>query len=142
MNPNNSSTKGKVDTQNRIYNVSKDLIDMMSCEDIKRKYSAEWNCTPANVLWYIKKAYQLIEKSVEKNVDKYMARQTATLEKIANSAMTNNDRANAIKAIDLMNKLANLYTEKAEVTVNVSEPIVVAFGSLTPASNDDDDDFE
>lgn len=133
-------TINKAEVNERIYQVSKDLINMVNCEDIRRNYSAEWDCTHSNVNWYIKKAYELIETSTQKNVDRLVARQTATLEKIANSAMTNNDRANAIKAVDLINKLSNLYVDKSEVTVTSDAPITVSFGALTVADNDDIED--
>lgn len=132
-------TVNKAEVNDRIYNVSKDLIDMINCEDIRRKYTAEWNCTATNVNWYIKKAYELIEASTQKNVDRLIARQTATLEKIANSAMSNNDRANAIKAVDIINKLSNLYVDKQEINVTTDAPITVSFGSLTPADNNEDE---
>lgn len=32
-------TINKAEVNNRIYNVSKDLIDMVNCEDIRRKYT-------------------------------------------------------------------------------------------------------
>lgn len=131
-------TINKAEVNNRIYQVSKDLIDMVNCEDIRRKYTVEWDCTATNVNWYIKKAYELIEASTQKNVDRLIARQTATLEKIANSAMTNNDRANAIKAVDCINRLSNLYVDRQEINVTTDAPITVSFGGLTPADNDED----
>lgn len=134
-------TINKAEVNNRIYDVSKDLIDMVNCEDIRRKYTVEWGCTATNVNWYIKKAYELIEASTQKNVDRLIARQTATLEKIANSSMTNNDRANAIKSIDLINKLSNLYVDKQDITINTNEPITVSFGSgvVMPTTDEDEE---
>ncbi len=134
-------TKNKAEVQNRIYQVSKDLINLENTEDIKRKYSELWDCSTTNVNWYIKKAYELIEESTQRNVDKLITRQTQTLQKIANEAMTQGDRANAIKAVDIINKLSNLYVEKQEVTVTTDAPITVSFGTLTPANNDENENL-
>ncbi|NDW10698.1 hypothetical protein [Dysgonomonas sp. 520] len=133
-------TQNKAEVQERIYQVSRDLINMENCEDIRRKYMAEWNCSNTNVNWYIKKAYDLIDKSTQKNIDRLINRQMATLEKIANSAITNNDRANSIKAVDTMNKLMNLYVEKSEVTVNTDAPIQISFGDLTVSTSEDNNE--
>lgn len=132
-------TKNKAEVTDRIYQVSKDLIQLHNTEDIKRKYSELWDCSHTNVNWYINKAYELIEASTQRNVDKLITRQTQTLQKIASEAMTSGDRANAIKAVDLINKLSNLYIEKQEVTVNTDAPISISFGGLVPAAVNVDD---
>lgn len=133
-------TKNKAEVQNRIYQVSKDLINLENTEDIKRKYSELWDCSTTNVNWYIKKAYELIEESTQRNVDKLITRQTQTLQKIANEAMTQGDRVNAIKAVDIINKLSNLYVEKQEINVTTDAPITVSFGTLTVANTPDTDE--
>lgn len=136
-------TGSKAEVNNRIYEVSKDLINMVNCEDIRRKYCELWDCSHTNVNWYIKKAYELIEASTQKNIDRLISRQMATLEKIANSAITNGDRSNAIKSVDTMNKLMNLYVDKQDITVNTNEPIVVSFGSgVVMPSSDEEPDIE
>lgn len=135
------NTKNKAEVADKIYQVSKDLINMVNCEEIKRKYSEEWGCSQTNLNWYITKAYALIESSIQKNVDRLLTRQTATLEKIVNDAINNNDRANALKGVDLINKLGNLYTEKQEVTISTDQPIQVSFGGvIIPTDSDDDND--
>lgn len=133
-------TINKAEVNERIYIVSKDLINMENTQDIKRKYADVWGCSHTNVNWYIQKAYEMIEESTQRNIDKLVSRQTSTLQKIANDAITNNDRANAIKAVDTINRLMNLYVDKQEINVTTDAPITVSFGSGTiPPPNDNNE---
>lgn len=60
---------------------------------------------------------ELLEKYFCADADKIYMKNLKRLEGIIDTTMENEDSANALKAIDLQNKLSGLYIEKKEVKV-------------------------
>lgn len=123
----------------RIYEVYKDLVEMMTVADIKKKYSELWNCTEQNINWYISQAYKIFDSNMEKEFAKLANNQITRLMNIGCTAMQRGDLSNALKATDLINKLGGLYTEKVEANVKADSIIQVNFGGFTIDTNNEED---
>jgi hypothetical protein len=124
----------------RIYEVYKDLVEMYTVADIKKKYSELWNCSEQNINWYISQAYKIFDSNMEKEFAKLANNQISRLMNIGCAALQRGDLSNAIKATDIINKLGGLYTEKVEANVKADTTIQVNFGGFTVDSNNDDEE--
>jgi len=103
-------------TKKRIYEVYKDLIQMVTVPEICKKYAAEWDVSESCIRkFYLPKSYELAEENLNKNAAKILSRQVATISKIGADALANGKYREALQATDQLNKLSNLYTEKVEV---------------------------
>lgn len=124
----------------RVYEVYKDLVEMMTVADIKKKYSELWNCTEQNINWYISQAYKIFDSNMEKEFAKLANNQISRLMNIGCTALQRGDLSNALKATDLINKLGGLYTEKVEANVKADSVIQVNFGGFTIDTEDNNED--
>lgn len=124
----------------RVYEVYKDLVEMMTVADIKKKYSELWNCTEQNINWYITQAYKIFDSNMEKEFAKLANNQITRLMNIGCTALQRGDLSNAIKATDIINKLGGLYTEKVEANVKADSVIQVNFGGFTIGTNNEDEE--
>lgn len=124
----------------RVYEVYKDLIEMMTVADIKKKYSELWNCTEQNINWYISQAYKIFDSNMEKEFAKLANNQISRLMNIGCTALQRGDLSNALKATDMINKLSGLYTEKVEANIKADSVIQVNFGGFTIDTNNEDEE--
>ena len=124
----------------RVYEVYKDLVEMMTVADIKKKYSELWNCTEQNINWYITQAYKIFDSNMEKEFAKLANNQISRLMNIGCTALQRGDLSNALKATDLINKLGGLYTEKVEANIKGDTTIQVNFGGFTIDTNNEDEE--
>lgn len=124
----------------RIYEVYKDMVEMYTTADIKKKYTELWDCSEQNIDYYIREAYKIFDKNMEKEFAKLATNQITRLMNIGCNAMQRGDLSNAIKATDLINKLGGLYTEKVEANVKGDTTIKVNFGGFTIDTNNEDEE--
>lgn len=124
----------------RVYEVYKDLVEMMTVADIKKKYSELWDCSEQNINWYITQAYKIFDSNMEKEFAKLANNQITRLMNIGCTALQRGDLGNAIKATDMINKLGGLYTEKVEANIKADTTIQVNFGGFTIEDNKDEED--
>ena len=75
----------------RVYEVYKDLVEMMTVADIKKKYSELWNCTEQNINWYISQAYKIFDSNMEKEFAKLANNQISRLMNIGCTALQRGD---------------------------------------------------
>lgn len=122
----------------RVYEVYKDLVEMMTVADIKKKYSELWDCTEQNINWYITQAYKIFDSNMEKEFAKLANNQITRLMNIGCTALQRGDLGNALKATDMINKLSGLYTEKVEANIKADSVIQVNFGGFTIAEDNND----
>ena len=102
--------------KDRIYQVYKDLVGMVTIADIVKKYSVEFGVSESSIRkWYIPKAYELAEENLQKNTAKVLSKQIATITKIGQEALQNGKYREALQATDQLNKLSSLYTEHIEM---------------------------
>ncbi|PXV58797.1 hypothetical protein CLV62_1449 [Dysgonomonas alginatilytica] len=110
------SISNKTETNKRIYEIYKDLISMMTVADIVKKYSAEFGVSESTIRkFYLPKAFELADESINKSAQKILSKQIATITKIGSDALQNGKYREALQATDQLNKLSNLYTEKIEL---------------------------
>lgn len=124
----------------RTFEVYKDLVDMYTTADIKKKYSELWDCTPDNINHYIKQAYKIFDANMEAEFAKLANNQITRLMNIGCEALKRGDLSNAIKSTDLINKLGGLYTDKIEANIKADSVIQVNFGGFTPDTNNEDEE--
>lgn len=75
-------------------------------------------CTKNDALDIIHKAYEDIAQQEELVKDNIRSIQLARCEEVLEEALKANDRNNALKAIDMINKLYTLYIKKQEVALS------------------------
>lgn len=117
------------------------LAKGVSQKQIRIQKSEEWQCTEQNVHYYIKKAMQAMQSSIEKKMDYVLAVQRERLEYILNGAIEKKDYASAQKIIDCMNRLYGLYTEKKQVQLDVPT-IQFKFGETITNNSEDEETNE
>lgn len=123
---------------NKVNEVAILLAKGVSQKQIRVQKSEEWQCTEQNVHYFIKKAMQAMQSSIEKKLDYVLAVQRERLEYILNGAIEKKDYQSAQKIIDTMNKLYGLYEEKKNIKID-APTIKFEFGNI---NNDDEKDDE
>lgn len=95
------------------YLIIKCIAEGMTYTDITFKFMEEWGLGLHTVQNYINEAieYMRSEKAKESLISMNMQR----LDSIISDSMEDKDRKNAIKAIDVQNKLAGGYEEKVKI---------------------------
>lgn len=114
------------------------LAKGVSQKQIRIQKSEEWQCTEQNVHYYIKKAMQAMQSSIEKKMDYVLAVQRERLEYILNGAIEKKDFLSAQKIIDTMNKLYGLYEEKKNIKID-APTIKFDFGNINNSEEKDDE---
>lgn len=113
------------------------LAKGVSQKQIRIQKSEEWGCTEQNVHYFIKKAMQAMQSSIEKKLDYVLAVQRERLEYILNGAIEKKDFLSAQKIIDTMNKLYGLYEEKKNIKID-APTIKFDFGNINNEEKDDE----
>lgn len=113
------------------------LAKGVSQKQIRIQKSEEWGCTEQNVHYFIKKAMQAMQSSIEKKLDYVLAVQRERLEYILNGAIEKKDFLSAQKIIDTMNKLYGLYEEKKNIKID-APTIKFEFGNINNEEKDDE----
>ena len=126
----------------RIYEVYKDMVEMYTTADIKKKYTELWDCSEQNIDYYIREAYKIFDANMEKEFAKLANNQITRLMNIGCAALQRGDLSNAIKATDIINKLGGLYTEKVEANIKADSIIQVNFGGFAINNEDEEDAAE
>lgn len=113
------------------------LAKGVSQKQIRIQKSEEWGCTEQNVHYFIRKAMQAMQSSIEKKLDYVLAVQRERLEYILNGAIEKKDFLSAQKIIDTMNKLYGLYEEKKNIKID-APTIKFEFGNINNEEKDDE----
>lgn len=122
---------------NKVNEVAILLAKGVSQKQIRVQKSEEWQCTEQNVHYYVKKAMQAMQSSIEKKMDYVLAVQRERLEYILNGAIEKKDYQSAQKIIDTMNKLYGLYEEKKNIKID-APTIKFDFGNINNSEKDDE----
>lgn len=123
---------------NKVNEVAILLAKGVSQKQIRVQKSEEWQCTEQNVHYFIKKAMQAMQSSIEKKLDYVLAVQRERLEYILNGAVEKKDYQSAQKIIDTMNKLYGLYEEKKNIKID-APTIKFDFGNINNSEEKDDE---
>ena len=90
-----------------------DIAQGMTYMDIVHKYESEWGLSLHTVMNIVNDAIDFMKSDTAKESLKAMNLQR--LDTIISDSMDEKDRKNAIKAIDVQNKLAGGYEEKIKI---------------------------
>lgn len=96
-------------------------------EEIKEQIAEETGFKKHSVENIITKAKQEIDKRLEKYAEKAAEKNYLRLESIIEQAMENDDDKITIQAIDLENKMLNIYNQKITLQNNDNEPFKITF---------------
>lgn len=112
-----SRTKINIDKQltldARRHLIIEDIASGKKYTDILRKYTNEWGLSVKSLELYIHDAIEFMRSDTSK--ENIIAMNMERLDKIVTDSIKKSDRKNAIKAIDVQNKLAGGYTEKVKI---------------------------
>lgn len=87
---------------------------------------------------YIRKALQALDVVIYEKEDKLFAIQVNRMEGLLETAMKNNDVANAIKVVSEMNKVYGLHKEKKDINLKAEETIKFQFGNMDNSNTDEE----
>lgn len=90
----------------------------MSGPKVREKLIEKYGISDKRAVRILKEAYAQIVEYNEKMADKIAAVQLARVEEILEECMETKDRAQALKAIDIINKMFCLYVEKQDINVH------------------------
>lgn len=93
----------------------------------------QWNVQKATASNYIKMAYEVLGEASDEVIENSRIIQLERLEDLLKDALEGNDRANSLKALDMINRLHGLYIEKKEVKLD-TQKLKFSFGD--EAEND------
>lgn len=106
--------------------IMEDIAKGMGYMDLMRKYTEEWGLSKSHIMNVINDtlAFMRDEATKQSLVSMNMAR----LDTIITEAMSDKDRKNAIRGIDVQNKLAGGYEEKVNVTTDTDINFIFDIG--------------
>lgn len=83
-----------------------------------------------NQAWkYVHDAYVELSDFSDKTIEEAKNIQIERIEDLLKDALESNDKATAIKALDMINKIYSLYVEKQDVNMNIND-IKFEFGEI------------
>ena len=104
------------------------LMDGMTKDELTQALMDNYGIAERTAETYYRRANELVTYSMVWDADTIRNKNIQRLNEIAEEAKEGEDFQNAIKAIDVLNKTANVYIEKKEVTLDGSE-ISFTFGT-------------
>lgn len=96
-------------------------------EEIKVQVADEYGVTKHRVEDVLTQAYKEIDKKLDKYAEKAAERNYLRLESIIQDAMEAGDNKSTIQAIDLENKMLNIYTQKISMANEDDKPFKITF---------------
>lgn len=93
--------------------IMQDLAAGYTYAELCNKYPAEWNMSARSVQLFICETLEWMRSQATK--DTLIAMNTHRLDTIISESMREKDRKNAVRAIDVQNKLIGGYEEKVKV---------------------------
>jgi len=114
------------------------IVKGWSQKKIRDHLFEKYNISRPNGANYIRKALQALDVVLYEKEDKLFAIQVNRMEGLLETAMNNNDVANAIKVINEMNKVYGLHKEKKDI--NLKAPTIkFEFGNTNNVDENDVD---
>lgn len=80
-----------------------------------------WDIKRATASEYVKMAYEVLGEASDEVVENSRNIQLERLEDILKAALESGDKANSLKALDMINRLHGLYIEKKEVKLDTQK---------------------
>ena len=110
----------------RIWMIIGDICAGLNNLSLYKKYKDSWNISRTGMTNLINEAYEMMKIGDEEYMEELRQINIKRLEDLYTDALASNDKANALKAMDLINKTAGLYTTKVELGGNTSFKYVFA----------------
>ena len=110
----------------RIWMIIGDICAGLNNLSLYKKYKDSWNISRTGMTNLINEAYEMMKIGDEEYLENLRQINIKRLEDLYTDALASNDKANALKAMDLINKTAGLYTTKVELGGNTSFKYVFA----------------
>ena len=110
----------------RIWMIIGDICAGLNNLSLYKKYKDAWNISRTGMTNLINEAYEMMKIGDEEYMEELRQINIKRLEDLYTDALASNDKASALKAMDLINKTAGLYTTKVELGGNTSFKYVFA----------------
>ena len=110
----------------RIWMIIGDICVGLNNLSLYKKYKDAWNISRTGMTNLINEAYEMMKIGDEEYLENLRQINIKRLEDLYTDALASNDKASALKAMDLINKTAGLYTTKVELGGNTSFKYVFA----------------
>ena len=110
----------------RIWMIIGDICAGLNNLSLYKKYKDAWNISRTGMTVLINEAYEMMKIGDEEYLENLRQINIKRLEDLYTDALASNDKASALKAMDLINKTAGLYTTKVELGGNTSFKYVFA----------------
>ena len=110
----------------RIWMIIGDICAGSNNLSLYKKYKDAWNISRTGMTVLINEAYEMMKIGDEEYMEELRQINIKRLEDLYTSALASDDKASALKAMDLINKTAGLYTTKVELGGNTSFKYVFA----------------
>lgn len=88
-----------------------------------------WGMSERTIKSYIADAKEQLVLHNEESKEEFINKMVEKLERLADDALSHNDRKSALAAYDQINRLNNAYTQKIEADVNQETTISFKFGN-------------
>lgn len=86
-----------------------------------------WGLTKSTAYNYVKEAYDKLAEKSDDVIEKSRVIQVERLEDLLTEALESNDRQTAVKTLDMLNKIFQLYVAKSEVKID-TQNLKFSFG--------------
>ena len=110
----------------RIWMIIGDICAGLNNLSLYKKYKDAWNISRTGMTNLINEAYEMMKIGDEEYLENLRQINIKRLEDLYTDALASGDKASALKAMDLINKTAGLYTTKVELGGNTSFKYVFA----------------
>ena len=110
----------------RIWMIIGDICAGLNNLSLYKKYKDAWDISRTGMTVLINEAYEMMKIGDEEYMEELRQINIKRLEDLYTDALASNDKASALKAMDLINKTAGLYTTKVELGGNTSFKYVFA----------------
>ena len=105
----------------RIAEVIKLITKGWSRTNILQWVQDQWEVSRASASDYIKMAYEVLGEASDEVIENSRNIQLERLEDLLKQALESGDKANSLKALDMINRLHGLYIEKKEVKLDTQK---------------------
>lgn len=102
----------------RIWMIIGDICAGLNNLSLYKKHKDAWNISRTGMTNLINEAYEMMKIGDEEYMEELRQINIKRLEDLYSNALASDDKASALKAMDLINRTAGLYTTKVELGGN------------------------
>lgn len=102
----------------RLWIIIGDICAGLNNLSLYKKYKDDWKISRTGMTNLINEAYEMMKIGDEEYMEELRQINIKRLEDLYTDALASDDKASALKAMDLINKTAGLYTTKVELGGN------------------------